>query len=135
MHDRLLGELAHSRFLIYLIVPYKTFDALQTAAENDDGEMLSSIPETVDLGALVGSDEDLDQQEAVLDLLLYARDRLRTDPAVNALALDIDISLKEMDAATQSIEFALASNAVIYIVPRIGNNLGVNIETGSVLEA
>jgi hypothetical protein len=40
-----------------------------------------------------------------------------------------------MDAATQSIEFALASNAVIYIVPRIGDNLGVGIETGSVLEA
>jgi hypothetical protein len=40
-----------------------------------------------------------------------------------------------MDAATQSIEFALASNAVVYIVPRIGDNLGVGIETGSVLEA
>lgn len=141
MRDQLideLGELAHSRFLVYLMGPYKTFDvdALLDAAGNDDRETLSSIPETVDFGRLVGSDVDLDQQEAVLDLLLYARDRLRTDPGVNAfLAIDIDIPLEEMDAATQSIEFALASNAVVYIVPRIGDNLGVGIETGSVLEA
>jgi hypothetical protein len=55
---------------------------------------------------------------------------------VNAfLAIDIDIPLEEMDAGTQSIEFALASNAIVYIVPKIGANLGVGIETGSVLEA
>ena len=141
MRDRLiseLGDLAHSRFLVYLMGPYKTFDvdALLDAAETDDREALRSIPETVDFGALVGSDVDLDQQEAVLDLLLYARDRLRTEPGVNAfLAIDIDIPLEEMDAATQSIDFALASNVVVYIVPRIGDNLGVGIETGSVLEA
>ena len=141
MRDRLLdelGELAHSHFLVYLMGPYKTFDvdALLDAAETDDREILRSIPETVDFGALVGSNIDLDQQEAVFDLLLYARDRLRTEPGVNAfLAVDIDIPLEEMDAATQSIEFALASNAIIYIVPRIGDNLGVGIETGSVLEA
>lgn len=141
MRDRLvdeLGDLAHSRFLVYLMGPYKTFDvgALVEAAEPDTSELLGSIPESVDFGSLVGSDTDLEQQEAVLDLLLYARDRLRTDPGVNAfLAIDIDIPLEEMDAGTQSIEFALASNAVIYIVPRIGDNLGVGIETGSVLEA
>jgi hypothetical protein len=141
MRDRLVGELgdlAHSRFLVYLMGPYKTFDvnALVEAAEPDTSELLGSIPESVDFGSLVGTDTDLQQQEAVLDLLLYARDRLRTDPGVNAfLAIDIDIPLEEMDAGTQSIEFALASNAVIYIVPRIGDNLGVGIETGSVLEA
>ena len=141
MRDRLLdelGELAHSHFLVYLMGPYKTFDvnALLDVAETDEREILRSIPETVDFGALVGSDVDLDQQEAVFDLLLDARDRLRTEPGVNAfLAVDIDIPLEEMDAATQSIEFALASNAIIYIVPRIGDNLGVGIETGSILEA
>lgn len=141
MRDRLIGELgalAHSRFLVYLMGPYKTFDvaALLDAADSDDPEALESIPESVDFGSLVGADVDLEQQEAVLDLLLYARDRLRTDPGVNAfLAIDVDIPLEEMDAATQSIEFALASNAVVYIVPRIGDNLGVGIETGSVLEA
>ena len=138
MRDRLidsLGELAHSRFLVYLMGPYKTFD-VDVLREASGGELSDSIPENVDFGALVGSDADLDQQEAVLDLLLYTRDRLRTDPGVNAfLAIDIDIPLEEMDAATQSIEFTLASNAVVYVVPRIGDNLGVGIETGSVLEA
>lgn len=51
------------------------------------------------------------------------------------LAIAIDIPLDEMDAGTQSIEFTLASNAVIYVIPKIGDNLGVGIETGSVLEA
>ena len=141
MRDRVideLGDLAHTRFLVYLMGPYKAFDidAVLEAAETDDARDLSRIPESVDFGTLVGSDLDLDQQEAVLDLLLFIRDRLRTDPGVNAfLAIDIDIPLNEMDAGTQSIEFALASNAVIYVIPKIGDNLGVGIETGSVLEA
>ena len=140
MRDRLmdeLGDLAHPRFLVYLMGPYKTFDidAVQAAVEGEDSETARSILQSVDFGALVGSDVDLDQQEAVLDLLLFARDRLRTDPGVNAfLAIDVDVPLEEMDAATQSIEFALASNAVVYIVPQIGDNLGVGIETGAVLE-
>lgn len=141
MRDRLLetlGSLSHDRFLVYLMGPYKSFDLepLLNASATDDTIDLDSIPESVDFGTLVGSDVDLDQHEAVLDLLLFVRDRLRTDPGVNAfLAIDIDIPLEEMDAGTQSIEFALASNAVIYIVPKIGDNLGVGIETGSVLEA
>jgi hypothetical protein len=133
-----LGDLAHSRFLVYLMGPYKTFDldAVLEATEVDSSGDLSRIPESVDFGALVGSDIDLEQHEAVLDLLLFVRDRLRTNPGVNAfLAIDVDIPLEEMDAGTQSIEFALASNAVIYVIPKLGDNLGVGIETGSVLEA
>jgi hypothetical protein len=141
MRDRLvssLGDLAHSRFLVYLMGPYKAFDidAMLAASDADAAIDLSQIPESVDFGTLVGSDVDLEQQEAAFDLLLHVRDRLRTDPGVNAfLAVDIDIPLDEMDAATQSIEFALASNAVIYIIPKLGDNLGVGIEAGSVLEA
>jgi hypothetical protein len=141
MRERLidaLGDLAHARFLVYLMGPYKAFDveAVLEAAEADDSPDSQQIPESVDFGALVGSDIDLDQQDAVLDLLLFVRDRLRTAPGVNAfLATDIDIPLEEMDAGTQSIEFALASNAVVYVVPKLGDNLGVGIETGSVLEA
>lgn len=141
MRDRVidaLGDLAHSRFLVYLMGPYKTFDIdpVLDAAETEAALDLDQLPENVDFGRLVGADVDLDQQEAVLDLLLFVRDRLRTDPGVNAfLAIDIDIPLEEMDAGTQSIEFALASNAIVYIVPKIGANLGVGIETGSVLEA
>jgi len=141
MRDRIvdgLGDLAHSRFLVYLMGPYKAFDieAVLEAAETDESLDLSRIPENVDFGTLVGADTDLEQEEAVFDLLLHVRDRLRTDPGVNAfLAVDIDIPLDEMDAGTQSVEFALASNAVVYIVPKFGDNLGVGIEAGSVLEA
>lgn len=90
----------------------------------------------MDFGTLVYSDGDPERDDAVFDLLLYVRDRLRTVPGVNAfLAVDIDMSLEEMDAATQSVEFATASNAIVYVVPQIGDNLGVGIEVGSVLEA
>jgi hypothetical protein len=141
MRERLidaLGDLAHARFLVYLMGPYKTFDleGVLEAADADDSLDPRQIPESVDFGALVGSDIDLDQQDAVIDLLLFVRDWLRTAPGVNAfLATDIDIPLEEMDAGTQSIEFALASNAVVYVVPKLDDNLGVGIETGSVLEA
>jgi hypothetical protein len=133
-----LGDLAHSRFLVYLMGPYKAFDidTVFEAIDADDAVDPGQIPETADFGTLVGSEADLDQQEAVFDLLLFVRDALRTDPGVNAfLAVDIDIPLEELDAATQSVEFALASNAVVYVVPKLGDNLGVGIEAGSVLEA
>lgn len=141
MRDRVieaLGDLSHTRFLVYLMGPYKAFDieAVLDATETEDALDPSRIPESVDFGTLVGADVDLEQQEAVHDLLLFVRDRLRTDPGVNTfLAIDIDIPLDDMDAGTQSIEFALASNAVVYVIPKIGDNLGVGIETGSVLEA
>lgn len=141
MRDRIidaLGDLAHARFLVYLMGPYKAFDidAILEATDTDEALDLNQIPENVDFGTLVGSDADLEQHEAVFDLLLFVRDRLRTVPGVNAfLAVDVDIPLEEMDAGTQSIEFALASNAVVYVIPKLGDNLGVGIETGSVLEA
>lgn len=142
MRDRLirkLGDLAHPRFPVYLMGPYEAFDvetvlerAASPAAEFDP----STIPESADFGTFVGSNADLDHDEAALDLLLHVRDRLRTDPGVNAfLAIDVDVSLDEMDAATQSVEFALSSNVVVYVVPAVGDNLGVGIEVGSVLEA
>jgi hypothetical protein len=40
-----------------------------------------------------------------------------------------------MNAATQSIEFARASNAIVFVAPRVGDNLGLGIEAGSVLQA
>lgn len=129
-----LGDLAHDRFLVYLMGPYRAFDveaALETASQDP-----ATVPESVDYSTLVESEIDLGREEAVLDLLLFVRDRLRTDPGVNAfLAIDVDVPLDEMDAATQSIEFAYASNVVAYVVPAIGDNLGVGIEVGAVLEA
>ncbi|WP_226040419.1 hypothetical protein [Natrinema sp. DC36] len=135
MRDRIvdeLGELPRSRFLVYLMGPYEAFDVERTLADADP----ESVPESMNFGALVGSDHDLERDEAALDLLLDVRDRLRTTAGVNAfLAIDVDIPLSELDAASQSIAFARASNAVVYVVPAVGDNLGVGIEVGSVLEA
>lgn len=137
MRDRLLhelGDLAHRRFLVYLMGPYRAFD-VERALERTNPD---AIPESVDFGDLVGTnrERDLAREEATLDLLLEVRDRLRTGPGVNAfLALDVDVPLEEMDAASQSIAFARASNAIVYVVPGGGDNLGVGIEVGAVLEA
>lgn len=78
-----------------------------------------------------------DYEEAdVRALLERTRDRLRDDDGLNAfLAIDADVPLDEMDAASQSIAFARASNVVALVAPQVGKNLGVGIETGSVLEA
>lgn len=142
MRDRIveaLGDLPRARFLVYLMGPYRAFDpepVLEGPGSEDSPNGLDTLPESVDFGEIVGADVPLDHHEATLDLLIDVRDRLRTESGVNAfLAIDVDVPLSEMDAATQSIEFALASNAVAYVVPRVGDNLGVGIEVGAVLEA
>ncbi|MEE6209121.1 hypothetical protein U3A55_02970 [Salarchaeum sp. III] len=74
------------------------------------------------------------EDEAQFAFLKRVRDGLR-DAGLNAfLATDIDIPLTEMDAGTQSLEFARASNVVLFVVPSGGRNLGVGIEVGAVLE-
>ena len=139
MRDRIiasLGEVRRPRFLVYVMGPYKAFDidAVIDGTDTTEGLHPAHIPDSLDFTTLVESASD--QHDVVFDLLLDVRDRLRTDPGVNAfLAVDIDIPLAELDAATQSIEFAFASNAVVYIIPRVGDNLGVGIEVGAVLEA
>ncbi|MFP8956669.1 hypothetical protein ACLI4Y_08065 [Natrialbaceae archaeon A-CW3] len=140
MRDRIideLGDLPRPQFLVYLMGPYKAFD-LERALETLDP---SDVPESVDFGALTAASRtehprDLEREEAALDLVLEVRDHLRTEAGVNAfLAIDVDVPLEELDAAAQSIAFARASNAVIYVVPAMRDNLGVGIEVGAVLEA
>jgi hypothetical protein len=135
MRDRLLAELdevPRHRFLVYLMGPYKTFSIEEMLADAD----VDAASVGVDFGSLTGdADADMNAEQTVLDRLIHARDRLRVDPGVNAfLALDAGIDLDEMDAATQSIAFARASNVTAFIAPKVGKNLGVGIETGSVLE-
>jgi hypothetical protein len=133
-----LGGLAHERLLVYLMGPYTAFDirpVLEQADKPEEVVDLEALPESVDFGTLVGGESGLASDEATLDLLLSVRDSLRTDPGVNAfLAIHIDIPLVEMDAATQSIEFARASNAVVFVLPKLGAKLGVGMEVGAVLE-
>lgn len=72
-----------------------------------------------------------DEMFAFLD---DVRDRIRAEGFNAFLATDAGISLDVMDAGTQSLEFARASNVVVFVVRRDGKNLGVGIEVGAVLE-
>jgi hypothetical protein len=54
---------------------------------------------------------------------------------VNAfLALDVDVDTDDIDAVTQSIEYARCSNATAFVLPFLGHNFGVGEEAGSILE-
>lgn len=128
MRDRLkdeLGDVPYSDFLVYLMGPYTTFDveALLPAGVDEADISISS------------SSASGDAIDDMLGILRHVQGSLRTDPGVNAfLAVDAGIPLEEMDAATQSIEFARASNAIAFVVPSLGDNLGVGMEVGAVLE-
>ncbi len=74
------------------------------------------------------------EDSEMFEFLEIVRDNLRRDGYNAFLATDPDIPLDEMDAGTQSLEFARASNVVLFVVPHHGKNLGVGIEVGAVLE-
>jgi len=123
-----LAPVRREQFLVYLMGPYRTFDVDALLPADADVE--------TDAPSFATWDETSGEyaEDEVLRLLQETRDCLR-DRGFNAfLAIDVGISLDEMDAATQSIAFAQASNATIFIAPQVGDNLGVGIEIGSVLE-
>jgi len=74
------------------------------------------------------------EDDEMYAFLKDVRDHLRREGVNAFLATDPDISLDEMAAGTQTLEFARASNVVLFVVPRRGKNLGVGIEVGAVLE-
>lgn len=127
MRDRLrseLGTVRYPKFLVYLMGPYTSLDVESCTLESRD------IDESDDTAA--SRDDGIDETVA---LLRRVQGSLRTQPGVNAfLAVDAGIPLDVADAATQSIRFAAASNAVAFVVPRFGDNLGVGIEVGCVLQ-
>ena len=123
-----LAPVQREQFLVYLMGPYRTFDVDALLPADADVE--------TDAPSFATWDETSGEyaEDEVLRLLQETRDCLR-DRGFNAfLAIDVGIPLDEMDAATQSIAFAQASNATIFIAPQVGDNLGVGIEIGSVLE-
>lgn len=123
-----LASVRREQFLVYLMGPYRTFDVDALLPADADVE--------TDAPSFATWDETSGEyaEDEVLRLLQETRDCLR-DRGFNAfLAIDVGIPLDEMDAATQSIAFATASNATIFIAPQVGDNLGVGIEIGSVLE-
>ncbi len=123
-----LSPVRREQFLVYLMGPYRTFDIDDLLPADADVE--TDVPSFATWEEASG---EYDEDE-VLCLLQETRDCLR-DRGFNAfLAIDVGIPLDEMDAATQSIAFSQASNATIFVAPQVGDNLGVGIEIGSVLE-
>ena len=123
-----LTPVRREQFLVYLMGPYRTFDV--DALLPVDADVETDVPSFATWDETSGEYAEDD----VLRLLQETRDCLR-DRGFNAfLAIDVGIPLDEMDAATQSIAFGRASNATVFIAPQVGDNLGVGIEIGSVLE-
>jgi hypothetical protein len=123
-----LSSVRREQFLVYLMGPYRTFDVDELLPA--DAEIETAVPSFATWDETAGEYAEAE----VLRLLEETRDCLR-DRGFNAfLAIDAGIPLDEMDAATQSIAFARASNVTIFIAPQVGDNLGVGIEIGSVLE-
>lgn len=123
-----LDPVSREKFLVYLMGPYRTFDV--DALLPEDAEVPDNVPSFATWDDTAGEYAE----DEVLGLLQATRDCLRERGFNAFLAIDVGIALDEMDAATQSIAFATASNATVFIAPQVGDNLGVGIEIGSVFE-
>ena len=126
-----LGRVIYDRFLFYLMGPYKSFNLNYVLSEEDRREIdVDDLPGP--LRRLFRNKDDINAAQA---LLRRVQGELRTNPGVNAfLALDVDIDTDDVDAVTQSIEYARCSNATAFVVPFLGHNFGVGEEAGSILE-
>jgi len=126
-----LGSVTYDRFLLYLMGPYKSFN-LEYVLEEGQRERVDTEDLPGPIRRLFRRRDSIDEAKA---LLRRVQGTLRADPGVNAfLAVDVDIDTDEVDAVTQSIEYARASNATAFVVPFLGHNFGVGEEAGSVLE-
>ena len=126
-----LGSVKYDRFLFYLMGPYKSFNLNYVLSESERREIdVDELPGP--LRRLFRNRDAIDDAQA---LLRRVQGELRADPGVNAfLAIDVDVDTDEVDAVTQSIEYARCSNATAFVVPFLGHNFGVGEEAGSVLE-
>lgn len=127
-----VGHVKYDQFLFYLMGPYKSFNLNYILSDEKRREIdIKDLPGP--LRRLFQSKGDIDDAQA---LLRRVQGELRVDPGINAfLALDIDVDIEEVDAATQSIEYTRCSNATAFVLPFLGHNFGVGEEAGSILEA
>ena len=126
-----LGEGAYDRFLFYLMGPYKSFN-LDYVLDEEERRRIDVADLPGPLRRLFRSRDEIDAAQA---LLRRVQGALRADPGVNAfLAIDVDVDTDEVDAITQSIEYARCSNATAFVLPFLGHNFGVGEEAGSILE-
>jgi hypothetical protein len=125
-----LGAVTYDRFLFYLMGSYKSFNLEYVLSEEERRDIdTDDLPGP--LRRLFQSKDEIDEAQA---LLRRVQGALRTDPGVNAfLAVDAEVDTDDVDAVTQSIEYARCSNATASVVPFLGHNFGVGEEAGSVL--
>lgn len=126
-----LGRTAYDRFLVYVMGPYKSFNLNYVLSEEELADIdVADLPGPI--RKLFAARDDVDD---ALALLRRVQGALRAAPGVNAfLAVDVDIDTDDVDAATQSLAFAEASNATVFVLPFLGHNFGVGEEAGSILE-
>jgi len=126
-----LGQVKYDQFLFYVMGPYKSFNLNYVLSETERQNIdIADLPGP--LRRLFQNRDDMNEAQA---LLRRVQGALRSDPGVNAfLALDVGIDTEEVDAVTQSIEYARHSNATAFVVPFLGHNFGVGEEAGSILE-
>lgn len=126
-----LASVKYDRFLFYVMGPYKSFNLNYVLSESERSKIdIDALPGP--LRRLFRNTDEINEAQA---LLRRVQGALRTDPAVNAfLAIDIDVDLDDVDAVTQSVEYARCSNATAFVVPFLGHNFGVGEEAGSILE-
>jgi len=126
-----VGQVKYDQFLFYLMGPYKSFNLNYVLSEEERRDIeIGDLPGP--LRRLFRNKDDINAAQA---LLRRVQGALRTDPGVNAfLALDVGVDTDDVDAVTQSIEYARCSNATAFIVPFLGHNFGVGEEAGSILE-
>jgi hypothetical protein len=127
-----VGNVKYNRFILYLMGPYKSFNLNYVLSDKQRREIdIEDLPGP--LRRLFRSKDDIDEAQA---LLRRVQGELRVDPGINAfLALDVDVDIDEVDAATQSIAYTQCSNATAFILPFLGHNFGIGEEAGSILEA
>lgn len=123
MRERILRELAQNdgipsvrrrdEFLVYLMGPYRSLDEDVVADDVNTTFTPSEIRAKSHLEAL--------------------RDELRRCGYDAFIATDPDIPLTEIGGLDQSLQFARASDAVVFVLPYLTENEGVAIEIGYVL--
>jgi hypothetical protein len=127
---------AQNSFLCYVMGPYTPFDVTYAYPEDS----IDADNPYIDAGLF-----DPDKHEDMEETLQNIRTELRTDPGVRSfVATDVDIPTRRearekkleergLSPLDQSIEYAIVSDTVVFVLDEAGLNAGVGSEVGAVL--
>ena len=123
-------------FLCYVMGPYTPFDVTYAYPE----ETIETDSPYIEAGLF-----DPEKHEDMEETLQNVRTELRTDPGIRAfVATDVGVPTRREAQKTeleerglspldQSIEYAIVSDAVVFILDEAGLNAGVGSEVGAIL--